>query len=279
MDWIAYVSTHTRPRRLLLTPRPPDSDGLPSSLETWLYAKNTSGEYERDFPKLRVTLGPYNKSFFATDGAAAQWLNIPSGLLDVFKSNRSNNGTGPFTDMPRLVALGVDGDYFMLTEKNAACWSLGSYRALRELIVQTKDTPAGLSQIQTLYLHPYRLQSCVLQNKGGQVGGESLPPHTEEAFESIKAAVQEDTEKQEAEKNLQTVLSTQRLLAAARAIEEQTSLQRQLLLLRRQREAAEQAAVMRQQAQLRQLNQTITMMNAMNLGMMMGNFGFGGNLF
>jgi hypothetical protein len=236
-------------------------------------------EYLRDFPKLRVTLGPYNKSYFATDGSSTWWLNLPSGLLEAFKSHRSNNGTGSFTDMPRLIALGVDGDYFMLTANNAGAWNLGNYRALCELINQTKDSEAGLSNIQTLYLHPYRLQTCVVQNKSGQVGGEHLPPHTEEAFESIKAAVQEDTEKAEAEKSMQATLRMQRLLAQAQMVEEQNSLQRELLLLRRQRDEAQQAVLVRQRVQLRQLNQTINAINAMNLGAMMGGFGFGGNLF
>ena len=259
-------------------------DGLPESLRKWLYKKDDSGNYARDFPKIRVTMGPYNQSFFATDGSSSWWLNLPEGLKDAIKKRRSNDGTGPFTDMPRLVALGVDGDYFMLTEKHAASWRLSGYRGLRELIDQIKDSDAGLSNLENLHLHPYRLQTCIVQNKYGDVGGENLPPHTEEAFSKIKTAIADDiladlkrleTAAAEAEKTTQT----QRLLAQAQrivAMEEQT---RQLVELRRQREMMEQAMLMRQQAELRQLNQTINMINAMNIGFMMGNLGFGGSLF
>ena len=69
------------------------SQDIPKGLSDFLYEKDSSGGYERDFPKLKVTLGPYNKSWFATDESMTRWHNLPPGLTKEINSKRDDNGT------------------------------------------------------------------------------------------------------------------------------------------------------------------------------------------
>jgi hypothetical protein len=228
-----------------------DGIGLPEELGAFLHEKNSTGARVRNFPNIRIALGPYNKSWWASDGSTSRWMNLPKGLEGALRDKRSNGGTGPFTDAPRFIALGTDGNYFMVTEKNAANWCLADYRELQTIIEGCKDTEAGVSNIKSLVLHPYRLQTWVIQTTSGLVVSSNLPPHMEEHFNSIKAAVQEDT------------LARTALLAG---VEKQKALQADY----QRRKAAEQAVAMK-------LGQTINVMAAITLGLIMGSSGLNGN--
>jgi hypothetical protein len=174
---------------------------------------------------------------------------------------------GGFSSKPIIVALGVDGDYFMKTEGNGGAWLLSNYRELKQIIDTGKNQDGGFASIHNLVLNPYRLQSCVLQLKGGQVGGVNIPPHAQDSFDSIAKAVEDDT-----------LVRTQRLqkleeekLAKLRATQQLVSLQQQQALAR-------QAAMLEQMRrnQRNQINQMNQMM-AMTSMMTMMNLALNGN--
>ena len=179
-------------------------------------------------------------------------MNLPQSLVEALKQKRSNGGTGVFTDAPRCVALGTAENYFMVTEKNAANWCLSDYRELQAILRGCKDTAAGVSNIKSLVLHPYRLQTWIVQTTSGLTVSSNLPPHMEEHFNSVKAAVQEDT------------------LARTALLE---GMEKEVALLAdyQRRKAMELA-----EAKML-LGQTINLMAVMGLGFVMGSNGLNGN--
>jgi hypothetical protein len=93
-----------------------------------------------------VALGPYNESYFVTDGSASQWLKLPSELQKAIQGYRKPGGG--WLDAPRLVALGAHGNYLLVTEQNAANWKLEHYRALQYIIQTLGKEANGLSIIK-----------------------------------------------------------------------------------------------------------------------------------
>ena len=236
------------------------SKEIPQGLSDFLYEKGSTGHYERDFPKIKVTLGPYNKSWFATDESTTRWHNLPEGILKEINARRGDNGTGPFNDNPRLVALGCDGNYFMATDEGSWAWSLSSYPDLQAIIRGCKDFEAGVSNIKNLVLHPYRLNCWILQTQSGLVVSSGLPPHMEEPFKSIRDVVLRDTEARTA-----LLGGTERENAEKAQVERyraEQAVQREF----RKRQGS-------QLAQMQQLQRRQNQMAAMTLGSMMENLG------
>lgn len=146
----------------------------------------------RDIPNIRCTLGPYNASFFAHDKAGYVWMNIPDKLLAALQS-RIKDGT--WIDKPRIVALGANDDFLLLTEKHAAVWDLEHYRTISKLLDFSRTQINGISEIHGIALHPYRFQSYVTQSKNGTLLFDNLPPHSLLAMQAMVAPVMQDTEK------------------------------------------------------------------------------------
>jgi hypothetical protein len=167
-----------------------------------------------------------------------------------------------------IVSLGVDGDYFMKTEGNGGAWRLSHYRELSAIIDASKgEGGGGLSSIHNLVLNPYRVQNCILQLKGGQVGGVNLPPHAQDSFDLIVKAVEDDT--LERTKRMQKLEDDK--LALMQASQRLANLQQQQAL-------AQQAALLEQMRrnQRNQINQMNQMM-AMTSMMTMMNLALNGN--
>lgn len=115
---------------------------MPDGLTKWLYAKDSDGDLVRDLESLRVSLGPYNRSFFAFDGKAYLWQNLPEALSDAIQERR--NPSGDFAAAPRLVELGVGENYIMITGGQGGSWSLGNYRELDGMIDVLREKEGGL---------------------------------------------------------------------------------------------------------------------------------------
>jgi len=104
---------------------------LPADLKEWIWQKDEHGDLARIFYKLKVSFGPGNESWFATDGSDFRWSNLPAPLKKAIADRIKD---GAFTDQPRLVTLGVKGEYVLITEKEAE-WDVGSYKLISDAFV------------------------------------------------------------------------------------------------------------------------------------------------
>jgi len=121
-------------------------NGLPQTLEKWLFEKDASGNAQRNLEKLKISLGPYNESYFATDGTSTRWLNLPTGLAKALESRRKPGGG--WKAEPRLVALGTMNNYIMITDQNDGNRSLPNYKELDAIIDVIRKMEGGLGLIR-----------------------------------------------------------------------------------------------------------------------------------
>lgn len=156
-----------------------EASGLPAELVEFIFARN------RDVPKIRCCLGPYNESFFVHDGASYLWKNLPQKLVSTLQKNIKD---GSWADQPRLVSLGADGNFLMITENDAAVWDLRNYKPLVALL--EKGT---MSEVHNLILHPYRFHTFVLQSKDGKLTYENIPPHELPGVQAMLEPILNDT--------------------------------------------------------------------------------------
>jgi hypothetical protein len=117
----------------------PETEGLPPTLREWLYEKDDKGVLVRELDSLQITLGPYNDSYFATDGKHLKWANLPDQLNEAIKNNRTSDGLWKAQCCPRLVALGAAGDYIMITEGHGGSWILNKYQGLKDCLEVLRD--------------------------------------------------------------------------------------------------------------------------------------------
>ncbi|KAF4625148.1 hypothetical protein G7Y89_g13024 [Cudoniella acicularis] len=88
-------------------------DDLPPKLEAWLFDP-ISGAHLRDVGSLQVTLGEYD-SFFAMDKNGFRWDGLPPGLEEWIQAGFRPAGAEGLAEMPRLVALGKDREFVLVT--------------------------------------------------------------------------------------------------------------------------------------------------------------------
>ncbi|KAL5455405.1 hypothetical protein PMIN06_004489 [Paraphaeosphaeria minitans] len=167
-----------------------ESHNLPTELTTFLHATNPQGRPTRNIPAIRLTLGPHNASFFVHDSGSYIWMNLPSELLAALQERIKD---GNWTDRPRLVALGADANYLLLTEKHAAVWGLRHYATLSRMLEYSRTEARGIADVRNVALHPYRYQCFIAQSANGTVLSENVPPHEAAGVESIRAAILKDT--------------------------------------------------------------------------------------
>lgn len=167
-----------------------DASGLPAELVEFIFARN------RDVPKIRCCLGPYNESFFVHDGSSYLWNNLPQKLVSALQNNIKDGG---WTDPPRLLSLGADGNFLMITGSNAAVWDLRNYKPLVKLLEK-----GAISEVHSLTLHPYRFDTFLLQSKDGKLTYENIPPHQLPGVQAMMDPIMNDT------KNAQPKLLTRR---------------------------------------------------------------------
>jgi len=170
------------------------SQGLPMELENFLYARDTHQNLVRHIPGLRCAFGPYNASFFAHDGSAYRWLNLPTYLKSALQSRIQN---GAWIDRPRFVSLGANGNFVLITEKHAAVWDLANYKTVSDLLAGCGRREDGISDINSIVLHAYRFESFVAQSRNGTLTYENMPPHVLPTLVAMVAPSMQDTKEME----------------------------------------------------------------------------------
>ncbi|KAF2443196.1 hypothetical protein P171DRAFT_433501 [Karstenula rhodostoma CBS 690.94] len=184
-----------------------ESHNLPTELTTFLHATNPQGRPTRNIPAIRLTLGPHNASFFVHDSSAYIWMNLPPELLTALQARIKD---GNWTDRPRLVALGADANYLLLTENHAAAWELRHYATLSRMLEYSRTQARGIADVRNVALHPYRYQCFVAQSANGTVLSENVPPHEAAGVQGIRAAILKDTKEmdtrvQQSQKKVESV--------------------------------------------------------------------------
>ena len=167
-----------------------NSCGLPDELVRFLYARNDHGQTIRNIPAIRCILGAYNHSFFVHDLSAYLWMSIPEGLITALQARIKN---GSWTDRPRIVALGANDNFLLITEKNTAIWDLDNYRALSDLVELSRKREGGIREIHNITLHPYRYGCFIAQSKNGTLAYENPPPHQLPGLRNMLKPIAKDT--------------------------------------------------------------------------------------
>lgn len=104
-----------------------ETANIPTSLEAFLY-ETKFGSLVRDLNTLHVSFGTSTGSFYATDGSSWRWDNLPPPLQAALLMRRGFKGA--WRDPPRLVSLGADGDFILLTVGNGYTMQLTKYPEL-----------------------------------------------------------------------------------------------------------------------------------------------------
>ncbi|KZM20573.1 uncharacterized protein EKO05_0010939 [Ascochyta rabiei] len=169
-----------------------NSGGLPNELTGFLYSKNPQGQLVRNISAIRCVLGAYNSSFFVHDSSAYLWMNIPDGLLSALQSQIKN---GAWIDRPRIVALGADDNFLLITKKNAAMWDLDNYKTVSDMLEFSRTQEHGIPEIHNIILHPYRYGCFVAQSKNGTLLHENLPPHQSPGLANMIDPILRETER------------------------------------------------------------------------------------
>ncbi|KAF2125019.1 hypothetical protein P153DRAFT_349202 [Dothidotthia symphoricarpi CBS 119687] len=167
-----------------------NSAGLPSELLDFLYARTPQGKPARSIPTLRCTLGPSNTSFFAQDGSACVWMNLPPLLIPALQSRIRD---GKWTDRPRVVALGADADFVLITENHAAVWALDHYPTMAKLLEYSRLQDRGIRDVRGVVLHAYRYGAAVCMSRNGTLVFENLPLHELAGMQGMIEPVLQDT--------------------------------------------------------------------------------------
>ncbi|CAK7224552.1 hypothetical protein SCUCBS95973_005555 [Sporothrix curviconia] len=147
--------------------------GLPCDLEAWLDKKDSSGRLARTVADIRLALGPDNASYFVTDGKDYSWSNLPTGLHNFVESLRKPGGG--FTSAPRIVALGAQGNYMMITAGHGGAWSVAAYPELDTFLDEKKvkhcNMPGMFSNVASVSLDAHDVRNFVMTYfDGGHYG-------------------------------------------------------------------------------------------------------------
>ncbi|KAL1594321.1 hypothetical protein SLS60_010080 [Paraconiothyrium brasiliense] len=221
MAAITLVISNTCPTKQYDDSHQPESQGLPTELTNFLCATNAQGRLLRNIPAIRLTLGPHNSSFFVHDSASYIWMNLPPELLKALQSRIKD---GNWIDRPRIVALGADSNFLLLTEKHAAVWDLGFYTTISRMLEYSRTQNRGIADVRNVALHPYRYQCFLALSMNGTVISENVPPHEAAGVESIKIAILNDTK--EIERKAQTSQTRIESVPRRPSIQHQATLRR-----------------------------------------------------
>ncbi|EMD64809.1 hypothetical protein COCSADRAFT_47038, partial [Bipolaris sorokiniana ND90Pr] len=164
------------------------SGPLPPDLLSFIHAPN------RNVAQLRCYLGPYNSSFFTHDSSSYLWQNLPPALLSALEKNIKD---GKWRDRPRIVVLGADASFALITEKNAAVWDLTCYPSLLSLLQEKKDT-SRMGEVHSVTLHPYRYSSFLLHLKDGTLLSGNIPPHQVAGVNAMLEPLRKDSQENQA---------------------------------------------------------------------------------
>lgn len=166
-----------------------DSQHIPPELKEFLFAHNEERRFIRNISNIRCCLGPYNASFFAHDGSAYRWMSLPTGLLTALQARVVN---GEWTDRPRLICLGANNNFVLITENNSAIWSLDNYQNLLHEIQNLSQKKTKTADIWDIALHGYRYNCFVLVSRDGRATHNGHPPHMLPGIEAITITIPQD---------------------------------------------------------------------------------------
>jgi len=169
--------------------------GLPPNLTAWLDKKNAKGFLVRDLVNLRLALGPNNDSFFVTDGKDYLWQGLPPGLRDAIEKLRKKGGG--FTSAPRLVCLGLNSSYVMITAGNGGSWNVADEYPELDTFLQNLKTANGnnggmFAGVSYISLDAFDRQNYVLTCPGGGYDG-WLPDDMLEPFRTVVTSIPSPT--------------------------------------------------------------------------------------
>lgn len=119
-------------------------------------------------------------------------MSIPDGLLQALQSRIKN---GSWVDKPRIVALGADDNFLLITEKNAAIWDLENYKTVSDMLEFARTKDRGIADIHDIVLHPYRYGCYVAQSKTGALLHGNLPPHEVSGITTMLDPILADTQR------------------------------------------------------------------------------------
>jgi hypothetical protein len=174
-----------------------DSQDLPPELDAFIYARNAQNQLVRIIPQLRLTIGPYNTSFFAHDSSSYQWMNLPPKLLTALQSRIRGND---WQDKPRIVALGCDDNFLLITASHVAVWDLSHYRTISSMLAFSQTQPRGIQNVHNIALHAYRYQCFIAQSSNGSLIFENVPLHELEGMQGMVEPLIRDTREEEERK-------------------------------------------------------------------------------
>lgn len=117
-------------------------------------------------------------------------MNLPSQLLAALQSRITD---GNWNDRPRIVALGANNNFALITEKNAAVWALSNYNTIAQLLEHSNTQHNIIADVHAMNLHTYRYSCFVMQSRNGALSCEGVPAHSVPALQALKASVVQDT--------------------------------------------------------------------------------------
>lgn len=117
-------------------------------------------------------------------------MNLPPRLLRKLQARIEN---GAWTDKPRIVALGADDNFLLITENHAAIWDLAHYHTLSQMLEYSRTQERGIEEVVSVVLHPYRYHGFVAQSKNGTLLYENLSQWSMAGLEGMKAPIERDS--------------------------------------------------------------------------------------
>ena len=121
-------------------------------------------------------------------------MNLPSKLLTALQSRISGND---WDDKPRIVALGCDDNFLLVTASHAAIWDLSHYRTISSMLEFSQTQTRGIQELYNIVLHAYRYQCFIAQSSNGSLIFENLPPHELEGMQGMVGPLIRDTKEEE----------------------------------------------------------------------------------
>ncbi|KAH9876993.1 hypothetical protein IAQ61_002354 [Plenodomus lingam] len=167
-----------------------DCADLPPELTTFLYDQSARGQWTRNVPNIQCVLGPYNDSWFVHDGIAYSWMNLPPKLLAALQTKIED---GNWTDRPRILALGANSNFILVTEKHNAIWELPQYRSLSTLLSSAQSKHNGVAEMHRLIIHPYRFEAFIIHLQSGLLRYANLPSPSLACVTAMLEPIKHDT--------------------------------------------------------------------------------------
>lgn len=115
-------------------------------LAAYLLERNPLQGFVRDLRRLQVSFGGRDGSYWASDGQSSMSNELPDKLEQDLRNLQLPGGA--WLTKPRLVALGVDDNYVLLTTSGPFSSQLRAYPKVFAALDGMSSVPGGVDQIQ-----------------------------------------------------------------------------------------------------------------------------------